>query len=214
MKTSRRQLDRLLDPAIPSLTLDTLRRAASAVGRTLRVELTGYDRRNYGYGASLTDGRSLDAQVRQLRAAGAEKMFRETASGARADRAQLRRVLAQLDKGDVVTVMRLDRLARSIRDLFNTLATIAAKGAGFRSLGDTWADTTTAHGRLMLNCARRPCGVRARINPRPHWRRARTRQGKRREDRAQAEAHRSPETRGGQAPRFRDKPPRQTLADV
>jgi antitoxin HicB len=40
MKTSRRQLDRLLDPAIPSVTLDTLRRAASAVGRTLRVELT------------------------------------------------------------------------------------------------------------------------------------------------------------------------------
>lgn len=77
-------------------------------------------------------------------------MFRETASGARADRAQLRRVLAQLDKGDVVTVTRLDRLARSIRDLLNTLATIAAKGAGFRSLGDTWADTTTAHGRLML----------------------------------------------------------------
>ena len=45
---------------------------------------------------------------------------------------------------------RLDRLARSTRDLLNTLATIAAKKAGFRSLGDTWADTTTAHGRLML----------------------------------------------------------------
>jgi DNA invertase Pin-like site-specific DNA recombinase len=62
----------------------------------------------------------------------------------------LRRVLDQLDKGDVLTVTRLDRLARSTRDLLNTLATIAAKGAGFRSLGDTWADTTTAHGRLML----------------------------------------------------------------
>ena len=62
----------------------------------------------------------------------------------------MRRVLDQLDKGDVLTVTRLDRLARSTRDLLNTLATIAAKGAGFRSLGDTWADTTTAHGRLML----------------------------------------------------------------
>jgi DNA invertase Pin-like site-specific DNA recombinase len=50
----------------------------------------------------------------------------------------------------VLLVARLDRLARSTRDLLNTLATIAAKGAGFRSLGDTWADTTTAHGRLML----------------------------------------------------------------
>jgi DNA invertase Pin-like site-specific DNA recombinase len=88
--------------------------------------------------------------VKQLRAAGAEKVFRETASGARADRAQLRRVLDQLEKRDVLMVTRLDRLARSTRDLLNTLATITAKGTGFRWLHDTWADTTTAHGRLML----------------------------------------------------------------
>ena len=50
----------------------------------------------------------------------------------------------------MLMVTRLDRLARSTRDLLNTLAAIAGKGAGFRSLGDTWADTTTAHGRLML----------------------------------------------------------------
>jgi DNA invertase Pin-like site-specific DNA recombinase len=81
-----------------------------------------------------------------LRAAGAEKVLRETASGAKTDRAQLRRVLDQLDKGDVLTVTRLDRLARSTRDLLNTLATITAKRAGFRSLNDTWADTTTATG--------------------------------------------------------------------
>ena len=77
-------------------------------------------------------------------------VFRETASGAKTDRAQLRRVVGQLDEGDVLLVTRLDRLARSTPDLLNTLATIAAKGAGFRSLHDTWADTTTAHGRLML----------------------------------------------------------------
>jgi DNA invertase Pin-like site-specific DNA recombinase len=88
--------------------------------------------------------------VKQLRAAGAEKVFRETASGARADRAQLRRAIDQLEKGDVLTVTRLDRLARSTRDLLNTLAQIADKGAGFRSLADAWADTTTSHGRLML----------------------------------------------------------------
>ena len=50
----------------------------------------------------------------------------------------------------MLTVTRLDRLARSTRDLLNILATITAKKAGFRSLGDTWADTTTSHGRLML----------------------------------------------------------------
>jgi DNA invertase Pin-like site-specific DNA recombinase len=104
----------------------------------------------YSYARVSTDGQSLDAQVKQLRAAGAEKVFRETASGARADRALLRRVIGQLEKRDVLTVTRLDRLARSTRDLLNTLAAITGKGAGFRSLHDTWADTTTAHGRLML----------------------------------------------------------------
>jgi DNA invertase Pin-like site-specific DNA recombinase len=76
--------------------------------------------------------------------------LRETASGARADRAQLRRYIGQIAKGDVLTVTRLDRLARSARDLLNMLAAITAKGAGFRSLHDTWADATTEHGRLML----------------------------------------------------------------
>ena len=104
----------------------------------------------YGYARVSTDGQSVDAQVRQLRAAGARQVFREVASGAKTDRSQLRRALDQLDADDVLMVTRLDRLARSTRDLLNTLASIAAKGAGFRSLGDTWADTTTAHGRLML----------------------------------------------------------------
>jgi len=104
----------------------------------------------YGYARVSTDGQSVDAQVKQLRAAGAEKVFRETASGARADRAQLARALRQLAAGDVLMVSRLDRLARSTRDLLNTLAQIAERKAGFRSIGDAWADTTTAHGRLML----------------------------------------------------------------
>jgi DNA invertase Pin-like site-specific DNA recombinase len=104
----------------------------------------------YGYARVSTDGQSVEAQVAALTAAGAAKVFREVASGAKTDRAQLRRALAQLDAGDVLMVTRLDRLARSTRDLLNTLATIADKEAGFRSLGDAWADTTTAHGRLML----------------------------------------------------------------
>ena len=97
-----------------------------------------------------TDGQSVEAQVRQLTEAGCEKVFREVASGAKTDRAQLRKALDQLDAGDVLMVTRLDRLARSTRDLLNTLATITDKRAGFRSLGDAWADTTTPHGRLML----------------------------------------------------------------
>ena len=62
----------------------------------------------------------------------------------------MRRVVGQLEKRDVLMVTHLDRLARSTRDLLNTLATNTGKGAGFRSLTDAWADTTTAHGRLML----------------------------------------------------------------
>jgi len=66
------------------------------------------------------------------------------------DRKQLARLIARLDKGDVLVVTRLDRLARSTRDLLNILDAVAKMGAAFRSLKDTWADTTTPHGRLML----------------------------------------------------------------
>ena len=104
----------------------------------------------YGYARVSTDGQSVAAQVAALRAAGAGKVFREVASGAKTDRAQLRKAIAALEAGDVLMVTRLDRLARSTRDLLNTLAAITGRKAGFRSLGDAWADTTTAHGRLML----------------------------------------------------------------
>lgn len=104
----------------------------------------------YGYARVSTDGQSVDAQVRQLTKAGCAKVYRETASGAKTDRLQLRRALAELGAGDVLMVTRLDRLARSTRDLLNVLASITGRKAGFRSLSDTWADTTTAHRRLML----------------------------------------------------------------
>jgi DNA invertase Pin-like site-specific DNA recombinase len=104
----------------------------------------------YGYARVSTDGQSVDAQFKQVRVARADKVFRETASGAQSDRAGLRQVLGRLGKGDVLMVTRLDRLARSTRDLLNTLAAVAVREAWFRSLGDAWADTTTAHGRLML----------------------------------------------------------------
>jgi DNA invertase Pin-like site-specific DNA recombinase len=104
----------------------------------------------YGYARVSTDGQSLEAQLEQLRKAGCSKIFREKISGASADRAQLIRSLKALEPGDVLVVTRLDRLARSTRDLLNVLANVADKKAGFRSLSDSWADTTSPHGRLML----------------------------------------------------------------
>ena len=104
----------------------------------------------YGYARVSTDGQTVNAQIEALTVAGASMVFHETASGAKTDRAKLRKALAVLEPGDVLMVTRVDRLARSTRDLLNTLAAIADRKAGFRSLGDTWADTTTPRGRLML----------------------------------------------------------------
>ena len=104
----------------------------------------------YGYARVSTDHQSLAAQVERLTAEGCAKVYRETASGSRADRAALRRAIDGLASGDVLIVTRLDRLARSTRDLLNVLEEIARRGAGFRSLADAWADTTTPHGRLMV----------------------------------------------------------------
>ena len=83
-------------------------------------------------------------------AAGCAKVFKEKVSGAKTDRAELAKAIRTLQPGDVLVVTRLDRLARSTRDLLNVLAMVSEHRAGFRSLKDTWADTTTPHGRLML----------------------------------------------------------------
>jgi DNA invertase Pin-like site-specific DNA recombinase len=104
----------------------------------------------YGYARVSTGSQSEAAQVAALKKNGAGKVFREVAQGDKTDRAQLRRLLDKLETRDVLMVTRLDRLARSTRDLLNTLAVITGKQAGFRSLADTWADTTNPHGRLML----------------------------------------------------------------
>jgi DNA invertase Pin-like site-specific DNA recombinase len=104
----------------------------------------------YGYARVSTSGQDLVAQEAELMAAGAAKVFKEKVSGAKTDRAELAKALRRLEPGDVLIVSRLDRLARSTRDLLNIVAAIAEREAGFRSLKDTWADTTTPHGRLML----------------------------------------------------------------
>jgi DNA invertase Pin-like site-specific DNA recombinase len=103
-----------------------------------------------GYARVSTDGQTLDAQHSALVNAGAEKIYSEKISGAITDRPALAKALAALGQGDTLVVCKLDRLARSTRDLLNTLDAVGKAGASFRSLGDSWADTTTPHGRLML----------------------------------------------------------------
>ena len=105
---------------------------------------------NIGYARVSTREQDLTSQLAELTTVGCAKVYREKASGARGDRAELAKVLRRLEPGDVLAVTRLDRLARSTRDLLNVLASITERGAGFRSLKDAWADTTTPHGRLML----------------------------------------------------------------
>ena len=154
----------------------------------------------YGYARVSTDGQSLVAQLAELKAAKSDKIFQEKISGARSDRKQLAKLMAVLTKGDVLVVPRLDRLARSTRDLLNLLGTIAEKGAGFKSLRDTWADTTTAHGRLMLTILRGLAEFEREL--------IRTRTGEGRERAkarghlgSQTEAHQPSETSGNRSPR-------------
>src|SRR6516164_2891547 len=103
-----------------------------------------------GYARVSRDGQSLEAQQAALKAAGAERVFSEKVSGARSDRKALAKAMAALGAGDILLVTRLDRLARSTRDLLNVLASIAERGAGFRSIADAMIDTTSPHGKLIL----------------------------------------------------------------
>jgi DNA invertase Pin-like site-specific DNA recombinase len=103
-----------------------------------------------GYARVSTDGQSLEAQEAALKAARANKVFAEKVSGTVTDRKALARAIAALGAGDVLLVTRLDRLARSTRDLLNVLATVSERGAGFRSLADAMIDTTSAHGKLII----------------------------------------------------------------
>ena len=103
-----------------------------------------------GYARVSTDGQTLQAQTEALHSAGCARIFAEKISGAYSDRPQLAQAIAALGEGDTLVVCKLDRLARSTRDLLNTLDAIGKAGATFKSLGDAWADTTTPAGKLML----------------------------------------------------------------
>jgi DNA invertase Pin-like site-specific DNA recombinase len=106
--------------------------------------------RRLGYARVSTYGQTLDAQLEQLRGAGCTKIYREKMTGAHSDRREPLKLLKALAPGDVVTVTRIDRLARSTFDLFGIVKQIVDAKAQFRSLAEPWADTGTSTGRLMI----------------------------------------------------------------
>ena len=103
-----------------------------------------------GYARVSTQGQDLAQQRTTLRESGCTRIFEEKVSGAKRDRPELGRLLDHLRADDVVTVTRLDRLARSTRDLLEIAERIKEAGAGLRSLAEPWADTTTPAGRMVL----------------------------------------------------------------
>lgn len=106
---------------------------------------------NYGYARVSTAGQDLAGQVAQLEAAGCGEIVREIGSGAQGRRRpRLAALLLRLAPGDVLVITGLDRLARSARDALNLIAAVTERGAGFKSLAEPWADTTTDAGRFMV----------------------------------------------------------------
>jgi DNA invertase Pin-like site-specific DNA recombinase len=103
-----------------------------------------------GYARVSSDSQSLEGQIAALRNADCSEIYREKEIGAKTDRQQLTRAIRSLADGDMLIVCKLDRLARSARDLLNTLDAIGKAGATFKSLGDGWANTDTPHGKLMV----------------------------------------------------------------
>lgn len=103
-----------------------------------------------GYARVSTEGQTLDQQRAALKAAGCKRVFEEKASGTQRGRPELVKMLDHLQPGNVVTVTRLDRLARSTRDLLDIAERIGQAEAGLRSLAEPWADTTTPAGRMVL----------------------------------------------------------------
>ncbi|BCH19868.1 recombinase family protein [Mesorhizobium sp. L-2-11] len=103
-----------------------------------------------GYARVSTQGEDVDQQRAALGAAGCIRLFEEKVSGSKRDRPELVKLLDHLQPGDVVTVTRLDRLARSTRDLLDIAERIREAEAGLRSLAEPWADTTMPAGRMVL----------------------------------------------------------------
>ena len=138
-----------------------------------------------GYARVSTQDQHLTGQLEALKAAGAETIYREKVSGARADRPQLAKLMASLKQGDVVLVTKLDRLGRSTRELLDLIERIGKAGAAFRSLGDPLWDTSSSQGRLLSTLL---AAIAEFERPRAHQRGPHARYGERRQVRSQAKA--------------------------
>lgn len=104
-----------------------------------------------GYARVSGKAQDYQAQVEALKAAGCEKIYSEKVSGKNTtDRREFGKLMKALLPGDVVVVAKLDRLARSTRDLQNILHDLNQQGCGFVSLGESWCDTSTDIGRLLI----------------------------------------------------------------
>ena len=105
----------------------------------------------YGYARVSTTKQDYELQVEALKAAGCERIFSEKRSGKSVEgRPEFHRLMKAINPGDTVVVTRLDRLARSSRDLHNILHDLQEQQCGFVSLAETWCDTTTDIGQLMV----------------------------------------------------------------
>ena len=105
----------------------------------------------YGYARVSTSKQDHEMQVEALKKAGCERIFAEKASAKSTDgRPEFKRLMKALNPGDVVVVTKLDRLARSSRDLLNILHDLKEGSCGFVSLGDAWCDTTSDVGQLVV----------------------------------------------------------------
>lgn len=102
-----------------------------------------------GYARVSTDEQTTHAQIDALKLAGCKRIHREHASGASRARPELKLAVDHCKSGDVLVVVRIDRLARSLSHLLEIIETLDAQGAGFRSLGDP-IDTTSPQGRFTL----------------------------------------------------------------
>lgn len=103
-----------------------------------------------GYARVSTDDQDLRLQRAALTEAGCRRIYEEKVSGARRDRPELARLLDNVRSDDVLVVTRLDRLARSTRDLLDIAQQLNDTGTGLRSLSEPWADTTSPAGRMVL----------------------------------------------------------------
>ena len=104
----------------------------------------------FGYARVSTDAQDLSAQLKDLKAAGCERVFKEKLTGATADRPQLKKLLAAAGHGDVVIVAAVDRLSRDTTDLLVIARDLQKAGAGLRSLAEPVVDTTSDFAELVL----------------------------------------------------------------